>query len=140
MPHARLTGIVAHLLLAASLSAGLICVAEAAGQSPAGKPAAIDTLITELVKAKEQPKADTATYDQAIAILVASDELPAAMQLEIVDGIVQTVQADRSFSSCSVYAVSTEITMKSAMGTSPVQGCHQSRLMIEPSSSIGFCW
>jgi hypothetical protein len=95
MPHARLTGIVAHLLLAASLSSGLICVAEAAGQSPAGKPAAIDTLITELVKAKEQPKADTATYDQAIAILVASDELPAAMQLEIVDGIVQTVQADR---------------------------------------------
>ena len=91
MPHARLNGIIARLLLAASLSAGFVRVAEAAAQSPAGKPAATDTLITELVKAKEQPKADTATYDQAIAILIASDDLPAAMQLEIVDGIVQKV-------------------------------------------------
>jgi predicted pyridoxine 5'-phosphate oxidase superfamily flavin-nucleotide-binding protein len=91
MPHARLTGIIARLLLAASLSAGLVRVAEAAAQSPAGKPAATDTLITELVKAKERPKADTATYDQAIVILIASDDLPAAMQLEIVDGLVQKV-------------------------------------------------
>jgi hypothetical protein len=96
MPHARLSRAVARLLFAVSLPAGFVCVVEAAGQSPAGKRATASMLITELIKAKEKPKADTATYDHAIEILVASDDLRVTVQLELVDAMVQALQADRN--------------------------------------------